>query len=48
MLGKLDAEQIRALVQELADENEILESTLHSMNAGVIVMDRSGSVSFAN
>ena len=48
IIGKLDAEQIRALVDELANENEILESSMHSMNAGVIVIDRNGVVSFAN
>lgn len=48
MIGRLDSEQIRALVDELATENEILESSMHSMTAGVIVLDRSGIVSFAN
>ena len=48
MLGKLDSEQVRALVNELADENEILESSMHSMTAGVIVIDSTGVVSFAN
>ena len=48
IIGKLDAEQVRALVDELANENEILESSMHSMNAGVIVIDRNGVVSFAN
>ncbi len=48
MLGKLDQEQIKALVNELADENEILESSMHSMTAGVIVIDSTGVVTFAN
>ncbi|MDC7228394.1 MAG: ATP-binding protein [Spirochaetales bacterium] len=48
MIGKLDADQIRALVDELANENEILESSMHSMTAGVVVIDRNGVVSFAN
>ena len=48
MLGKLEADQIKALVNELADENEILESSLHSMNAGIVVIDSSGIISFAN
>ena len=48
MLSRLDLEQIKALVNELADENEILESSLHSMNAGIIVIDGSGIISFAN
>ena len=47
-LGRLDEEQVKALVKELADENEILESSLHSMTAGIIVMDSSGLISFAN
>jgi PAS domain S-box-containing protein len=47
-LGRLDEEQVKALVKELADENEILESSLHSMTAGIIVMDNSGVISFAN
>ncbi len=47
-LGKLDKEQIKTLVKELADENEILESSMHSMPAGVVVIDRKGLVSFAN
>ena len=48
MIGRLDADQVRALVDELANENEILESSMHSMTAGVIVIDRDGVVSFAN
>lgn len=47
-LGRLDEEQVKALVKELADENEILESSLHSMTAGIIVMDNNGLISFAN
>ena len=47
-LGRLDEEQVKALVKELADENEILESSLHSLTAGIIVMDRGGIISFAN
>ena len=48
MIGRLDAEQIRTLVDELANENETLESSMHSMTTGVIVVDRNGIVSFAN
>ena len=48
MMGKLDPEQVKALVNELADENELLESSMHSMAAGVIVVDSTGIVSFAN
>ncbi|MBI9106898.1 MAG: PAS domain S-box protein [Spirochaetales bacterium] len=47
-LGRLDEAQVKALVKELADENEILESSLHSMTAGVIVMDSNGVISFIN
>jgi PAS domain S-box-containing protein len=48
MLGKLDSNQIKALINELADENEILESSLHSLNAGIVVIDSGGIISFAN
>ena len=47
-LGRLDPNQVKALVKELAEENEILESAFHSMAAGIIVIDSSGIISFAN
>ena len=48
MMGRLDPDQVKALVNELADENELLESSMDSMTAGVIVIDSTGIVSFAN
>lgn len=38
-IAKLDEEQIRQLVKELAHENETLEVVLDSMNDGVLVSD---------
>ncbi len=48
MFEKLDKKQIEKLVKELAAENEILESAMQSMTAGVIVVNKEGIISFAN
>lgn len=47
-LERLDIEQIKALVQELVTENDKLESSLHSLNAGILVIDTTGIITFSN
>lgn len=47
-LSKLDQEQIRALLFDLASENEMLEMVLNTMTDGVLVTDLNHKVSFTN
>lgn len=47
-LSKLDQEQIRLLLQDLATENELLEVVLNSMTDGVLVTDSEHHVVFTN
>ncbi|HKK64801.1 MAG TPA: ATP-binding protein, partial [Clostridia bacterium] len=47
-LSKLDQEQIRALLYDLASENETLEMVLNSMTDGVLVTDLNHKIIFTN
>jgi len=47
-LSKLDQEQIRALLYDLASENETLEMVLNSMTDGVLVTDLEHKIIFTN
>ncbi|MFW6343309.1 MAG: two-component system sensor histidine kinase NtrB [Sediminispirochaetaceae bacterium] len=47
-LPKLDKEQIRTLLFDLASENEKLETVLHSMSEGILVTDTEHRVVFYN
>ncbi|MDZ7793759.1 MAG: ATP-binding protein [Spirochaetia bacterium] len=47
-LSKLDQEQIRALLCDLASENETLEMVLNSMTDGVLVTDLEHKIIFTN
>ncbi len=47
-LSKLDEEQIRALLFDLASENEMLEMVLNSMTDGILVTDLEHKISFVN
>ncbi len=47
-LSKLDEEQIRALLFDLASENEMLEMVLNTMTDGVLVTDLDHKISFTN
>ncbi len=47
-LHKLDEEQIRSLLFDLASENEMLEVVLNSMTDGVLVADPQHKMVFAN
>ena len=47
-LSKLDQEQIRALLFDLASENEMLEMVLNTMTDGVLVTDLDHKISFTN
>lgn len=47
-LSKLDEEQIRALLFDLASENEMLEMVLNTMTDGVLVSDLNHKISFIN
>ncbi len=47
-LSKLDEEQIRALLFDLASENEMLEMVLNSMTDGILVTDLDHKISFTN
>ncbi|HDQ13205.1 MAG TPA: PAS domain S-box protein [Sediminispirochaeta sp.] len=47
-LPKLDREQIRSLLLDLANENELLEVVLNSMTDGVLVTDLEHRVVFTN
>jgi PAS domain S-box-containing protein len=47
-LSKLDQEQIRTLLFDLASENEKLETVLNSMVEGILVADESHKVVFYN
>jgi PAS domain S-box-containing protein len=48
MLPKLDKEQIRSLIFDLALENELLEVVLDSMSDGVLVTDENHKLVFKN
>ena len=47
-LAKLDSEQIRALINELANENDRLESVLDSLTDGVLVSDEQHNLILVN
>ena len=47
-LPKLDSEQIRALIYDLANENERLESVLDSLTDGVLVSDEEHNLILVN
>ncbi len=47
-LSKLDQEQIRTLIHDIASENELLEVVLDSMMDGVIVADKDNRVILVN
>jgi two-component system, sporulation sensor kinase E len=47
-LGKMDPEQIRALILRISGENELLGTLLESMTDGIIVTDREHRVTLHN
>ena len=47
-LAKLDSEQIRSLIYDLANENDRLESVLDSLSDGVLVSDEQHNLIFVN
>ena len=47
-LAKLDEDQVRTLIQDLAMENDHLETVLDSMTDGVVVLDKEDRVIFLN
>lgn len=47
-LPKLDYGQIRSLIQDVSDENELLEIVLESMTDGVVVLDGAHSIILKN
>ncbi len=47
-LAKLDSEQIRNLIYDLANENDRLESVLDSLSDGVLVSDEQHNLIFVN
>jgi two-component system, sporulation sensor kinase E len=47
-LGKMDQEQIRALIARMSDENDLLVMMLESMTDGIIVTDREHRVMLIN
>jgi PAS domain S-box-containing protein len=47
-LAKLDSEQIRSLIYDLANENDRLESVLDSLTDGVLVSDEEHNLIFVN
>ncbi|WP_319562372.1 ATP-binding protein [Marispirochaeta sp.] len=47
-IGKLDIDQIRSLIMDVVQENELLEMVLYSMTDGVVVLDENHSVILLN
>lgn len=47
-IGKLDIDQIRALIMDVVQENELLEMVLYSMTDGVVVLDEKHNVILLN
>lgn len=47
-IGKLDIDQIRSLIMDMVQENELLEMVLYSMTDGVVVLDENHSVILLN
>ena len=48
MISKLDEENIKSLILDLATENELLEKVLYSLTDGVVVLDRENEIIFLN
>ncbi|MBN2510698.1 MAG: PAS domain S-box protein [Spirochaetales bacterium] len=48
MISKLDEESIKALILDLATENELLEKVLYSLTDGVVVLNREHEIIFLN
>ena len=47
-IGKLNIDQIRSLIMDVVQENELLEMVLYSMTDGVVVLDEKHSVILLN
>ncbi len=47
-IGKLDIDQIRSLIMDVVQENELLEMVLYSMTDGVVVLDEKHNVILLN
>ncbi len=47
-IGKLDIDQIRSLIMDVVQENELLEMVLYSMTDGVVVLDEKHAVILLN
>ncbi|MBN1697900.1 MAG: PAS domain S-box protein [Spirochaetales bacterium] len=48
MFDKLDREQIKKILQNIASENELFQMVLYSMTDGVIVVDKEHKIQFVN